>query len=136
MKYEDIRELFVKEFDEQTINFLDYLHNIGFMNDLSNEDMEDLHTPMFYTKFAHNKIKVAMMKQDGHILFGIDPTKCFDKLTRSSIILKFPMSKREYHRAFKVIFDIMNEKSDLHKQWIKEAPTSWYGAFYGENFLT
>ena len=131
MKYEEAREIFMKEFNEQTVNFLDYLYNVGFMR-----DMEELHAPMFETEFTHNKIKVAMMKQDEYIIFGIDPTKCFDKLTRSSIILKFPMSKREYHRALKIIFNIMDEKSDLHKRWIKEAPTSWYGAFYGRNFLT
>lgn len=126
MKYDEAKELLAKEFDEQTINFLDYLHNVGFINDIDE----------YESRFTHNGIRVAMRKESDYILFGIDPAKCFDKLTRSSIILKFPMSKREYHRAFKVIFEIMNKKSDLHKRWMKEAPTSWYGEFYGRNFLT
>lgn len=136
MKYREAKELFIKEFDKQTVDFLEYLHNTGFIDVVNNDDMKDLTTPMFFTKFTHNGIKIAMMKCDGHTLFGVDPSNCFDKLTRSSIILKFPMSNREYHRAFKLMFEILNKNSNLHKRWIKEAPTSWYGAFYGRKFLT
>lgn len=136
MKYEDIKPVLVEKIDTQSLNFLDFIHSIGFFKELDEDDCEYVNDGTFERTSSCNKISISMKIRDNYVRFGIDPSNCFDNLNRSSIIIQFPMSKREEHRVYKLMYGIFNNKSNLHKQWIKEAPTSWYGAFYGRKFLT
>ena len=136
MKYENVKTVLTEKIDTQSVNFLDFINSVGFFKKFDEDDCECINDGIFEATSTHNKIVIDMRICDNNVRFGIDPSSCFNSLNRSSIIIQFPMSKREEHRVYKFIHGILNNKSNLHKQWMKEAPTSWYGAFYGRNFLT
>lgn len=136
MKYENIKTVLIEKVDTQSINFLDFINSIGFFSEFDEDDCECINDGIFEATSTYNKIVIGIKMYDNFVRFGIDPSKCFDSINRSSIIIQFPMSKREEHRVYRLIHEIFNTKSDLHKRWVNEAPSSWYGEFYGKNFLT
>lgn len=133
MKYENVKAVLTEKIDTQSINFLDFINSVGFFKDF---DCECINDGIFEATSTYSKIVIGIKIYNNFVRFGIDPSNCFDSINRSSIILQFPMSKREEHRVYKLMHEILNAKSNLHKRWAKEAPSSWYGEFYGRNFLT
>lgn len=120
--------------DEKFKDFLEVLKINGFLNDLSAEDVDYGYCfPLSYGPglplFAYNKVKIGIELYDGKAYVGIDPSKCYDSLKRCSVLVCFPMKKREYNRFKNFVTKILDTKSSLRNEWLKEAPSCFYGQY-------
>ena len=70
-----------------------------------------------------------IVAEKGNAKIGIDPSFCYDKLNKSSILAQFPMKKREYERFIQFFRKIPDRKSPLHKNWMRYAPECFYGQY-------
>lgn len=91
-------------------------------------DIED--ETFFYNIYGNNIIMQIYSNDNGKTYrMGIDPSYCFDKLSRCSILCYFPMSRREYKRMIKLIDHLSNPKDKVYRDWYKEAPRLFCGEY-------
>lgn len=63
-------------------------------------------------------------------IIGIDPSKCFDKVSKCSIIAKFPItSKREEEHFYKLLASLFDKTSKSTRTWFKAASICFCGNY-------
>ena len=63
-------------------------------------------------------------------LIGIDPSKCYEKPNRCSILIQFPIkSKREENKLYRLLDTIIDDKQRQARDWKKEAKELWNGDY-------
>ena len=130
MLAEDIKKFLDSISNKQLADFFKWCINNDMMANITSEDLEDYYEYQCLPLLTNNGITIGVdICTDGTIQIGIDPTACFDKTSKSSIIAILPLSKRETNRFYKLLEQIMNKKSNISKKWFKEAPTCWFGSF-------
>lgn len=111
--------------------FVNKLFAKGFFNNIPEYEIECSleDEEIVFSEFNNGKIQIVIEYIDDKHIVGIDPANCFDKISKSSVIAYFPMSKREYAR-FSSFFDKLTDtKSKIYRDWKKEAPSSFCGAY-------
>lgn len=123
--------------DKQISRFLMWCFDNGFLNNISKEDIEYFYeeNDMIYLPLLRNhKITIGT----DHIItsnyesfyVGIDPSDCFDKVRRCSIVISFPItSKREENVFYRTLDTILDKKSVVSRYWFKHSSTMWYGSY-------
>lgn len=61
---------------------------------------------------------------------GVDPAKCFDKTSKCSILMYFPMTKRAEKAFYKLLNGILDKSSNISREWFNCACSSWYGSYF------
>lgn len=115
-------------------NIIQMLHDCGYFGNVGVEDLDDLKedTKNGYgmLKLSANGITVALVQQGpDSCIMAFDPSSCYVKPLRCSVIVHFPAGKRESETAEK-IFEKINEKGEYRRNWVKSAPTSWCGEWH------
>ena len=113
--------------NEQICEFITYLLSTGWES-YNNSIIEDIREyKCFWESFYRDEVEIGLVQCSNKTLeVGIDPTFCYDKMRRSSILAKLPMSKRDYKRFIQKL-ESVTQGNERYK-WFKEAP----GCFYGE----
>ena len=63
-------------------------------------------------------------------LIGINPSKCYEKPNRCSILIQFPItSKREENRLYKLLNILIDDKQKQTKEWKRNARELWSGDY-------
>ena len=61
---------------------------------------------------------------------GIDPSKCYEKPNRCSILIQFPItSKREENKLYRLLDTIVDDKQRQARDWKKAAKELWNGDY-------
>lgn len=120
---------------KQIVTFVEWCFKNGFLDNLTKQDLEDFYDGDFLPLLKNHKITIGFDfwtfdKGDYFIRVGIDPSKYFNKVSSSSILVRFPMSKRAEKRFYKLLNALLDTKSSISKIWFKDAGTCWYGSFY------
>lgn len=117
-------------------NFIFYLKNHNFFKNIQNEEITNIikkDTP--YKLSLYNKknkdiiisINYIKEKDEDIVKIGIDPKYCFNSLGNCSILAQFPMNNRTYSTFIKHLDKILDEKTNVHKDWFKNANGLWNG---------
>lgn len=116
--------------NEQLAEFFKWCIEYNMMANITNEDLEDYYEYQCLPLLTNNGITIGIdIWENGTIQIGIDPTFCFDKTSKCSIIAMLPLSKRETNRFYKLLGQVIDKKSNISKKWFKEAPACWFGSF-------
>ena len=63
-------------------------------------------------------------------IIGIDPSECFDKVSKCSIIAKLPItSKREEEHFYKFLTNLFDKTNKSTRNWFKEASACFCGSY-------
>lgn len=110
-------------YDGQLTTFVNWLYDNGFYRDYPDEEVEEGFE--WGITLRTQKITIGISAYNKCVI-GIDPTYCFDKLWKSSILVELPLSKRKEKVFYDILNRLMNDKQFFNK-WAYEAQTSWYG---------
>lgn len=135
-KINKVISIFKKQVNDEKFGcFLDYLNEQGFFKNISEEDI-DWNLATQSKRYGPslpilkcNKTALGIDIKEGKALIGIDPSVCFDSMRRASIYVQFPMKKREYERFIQFFSKLLDTKSSLRKDWMKEAAGCFYGSY-------
>lgn len=125
---------------KQITKFVAWLINNDFLDNLSEIDIDDfieeacsttstIGFPLLKRKDITVDFYMSNDYNSSFLTFGMDPTKCWDKLNKSSIICTFPMSKRNETLLYDRLNAIIDRKTIISKDWFKNAASSFYGAY-------
>lgn len=115
---------------QQADEFLQILKEYHFFDNFSKGDLLNMYSGGdYWLNFCRNKVRIMIVAEKGNAKIGIDPSFCYDKLNKSSILAQFPMKKREYERFIQFFRKILDRKSPLHKNWMRYAPECFYGQY-------
>lgn len=121
--------------DKQYADFVVLLYDNGFFHNISNSDIEwntgtdhENHEFLLGT-LKNNGISIGTYFNDDSVLFGLDSSSCFNKTSTCSILVRFPMSKREYKLFLMVFTKLLDTKSTFRRDWEKVASSSWCGSY-------
>lgn len=115
--------------------FIDFIYRNGFFNNASEEDLswnlgDDCKKyGTSISTLKNNGIAIGMDFFRDKVRVGIDPTKFFNKTRDCSIIVYFPIGKREYKSFIKLLCRLMDRKDSISKLWFKESGGMWCGGF-------
>ena len=115
----------------QLVKFFEWLYSNDFLRNLTKDDYEymieenELSLPIL----RNHKMAIGIDIWDNYSRIGFDPSDCFDKISKCSIVTRFPLSKREEERFYSLLNKIMDKKSSTSKTWFKAASRCWYGDF-------
>ena len=129
----EIKEYLKSGEDKFYQEFIETLYNNEFFNNLQDWEMENYENiksndSMFFT-FKSKGITIGIYDFGSAKIIGFDPNNCFDKTSKCSVHVHFPMKKREYAR-FKTFFaGLLDEKSNTRREWEESAASSWYGSY-------
>lgn len=121
--------------DIQYTDFVHVLFDNGFFHNISDSDIEwNIGTGSENHEFSldtlkNNGISIGAYFNNNDVLFGLDPSSCFNKTSTCSILVRFPMSKRDYRLFLTVFNKLLDNKSTFRKAWERAAPSSWCGAY-------
>lgn len=121
--------------DKQYVDFVHLLYDNGFFHNISDSDIEwNTSTDSENHEFSlgtlkNNGISIGTYFNDDSVLFGLDPSSCFNKTSTCSFLVRFPMSKREYKLFLMVFTKLLDTKSTFRRDWEKVAAKSWCGAY-------
>lgn len=121
--------------DKQYADFVHFLYDNNFFHNISDSDIEwntgiDSKNHEFSLgTLKNNGISIGAYFNDDSVLFGLDPSSCFNKTYTCSILVRFPMSKREYKLFLMVFAKLFDNKSTFRRDWEKVAAKSWCGAY-------
>lgn len=131
-----IRDMMASQLDDkQYANFVHLLYDNNFFHNISYSDIEwNTGTDTENHEFSlgtlkNNGISIGAYINDDDVLFGLDPSSCFNKTSTCSILVRFPMSKREYKLFLMVFTKLLDNKSTFRKEWERAAPSSWCGTY-------
>ena len=117
----------------QIVTFFKWCFENGFMDNLTMGDLIDFYSStdrLCLPILRKNGITIGIDSYDEHFRFGIDPTKCFDKVSKASVIINFPItSKREERLIYKTLDTLLDKKSKRSRDWFRCAPHSWCGEY-------
>ena len=129
--------------NKQITKFLKWCCNNRFFDNMSNDDFlyfyentEQLCLPLL----KHNDITIGIdylcgidpntSKDIKFCRIGIDPSYCFDKISKCSIVITFPItSKRKENAIYKCLNSIINRDNHISREWFKIASSCWYGTY-------
>ena len=124
---------------KQIVTFLKWCFKNRFFDNISDEDFEYfyedtecLRLPLLRTKDITIGVDywTSLDKRDNYCRVGIDPTRCFNKISQCSIVMHFPItSKREEKRFYDLLNTLLDKKSTISKEWFQCASSEWYGAY-------
>lgn len=121
--------------DKQYADFVVLLYDNSFFHNISNSDIEwntgtdhENHEFLLGT-LKNNGISIGTYFNDDSVLFGLDPSSCFNKTSTCSILVRFPMSKREYKLFLMVFTKLLDTKSTFRRDWEKVASSNWCGSY-------
>ena len=120
--------------NKQIEEFLRWCYEHGFMDYLSDADIDFCyeHDCIALPLFKKNHICIGMnISDDGtSAKVGIDPTRCFDKTSKCSIIAALPInSKRENKQFYKALDNLLDSNNYFTKEWFRNASTCWCGDY-------
>lgn len=113
-------------YDGQLITFVNWLYDNGFYNNTLDEEIERGFCANHYTQ--NGKITIGIDPRETKCVIGLDPLVCFDKISKCSIIIELPLSKRKEEVMYTFLNTLLNNKT-VFRRWRKEARTSWYGKY-------
>lgn len=114
---------------KQYTKFLKWCFDNGFFNNISDENIDNYYIYEYLPLLKNNGIYIGTYILKDKATVGIDPSKCFNKISQCSIIINFPVSKREEQRIYKLLEILINDKNKQTKAWKKEAKEYWYGSY-------
>lgn len=112
-------------YDGQLTTFVNWLYDNGFYRNYPDEEVEEGFE--WGTTLRTQKITVGITTFDKCII-GIDPTYCWDKLGKSSILVELPLSKRKEKALYDTLNRLVNDKHFFNK-WAYEACRCWCGKY-------
>lgn len=121
--------------DKQYVDFVHLLYDNSFLHNISDFDIEwNIGSDHEDHEFSlgtlkNNGISIGAYINDDDVLFGLDPSNCFNKTFTCSILVRFPMSKRDYRLFLAVFNKLLDNKSTFRKAWEKAALSSWCGTY-------
>ena len=109
--------------DKQLTKFLKWCFDNGFFENISDDDLKN------------NGITIGIdfYGKSETALIGIDPSKCFNKIKTSSILINLPLSKREEKQMYKYLDKLLDKKNELSIDWRRYAKEYWYGEYRNFN---
>lgn len=115
----------------QLLKFYKWLYNHDFLRNLTKFDYDFINEENYLSLsiIRNHKIGIGIDVWDNYCRIGIDPSECFDKISRCSIVARFPLSRREERRFYNTLDKILDKRSEYSKDWFRQASTSWYGSF-------
>lgn len=117
-----------KNRDEQNFaSFIDFLNKNHFFDNLSNSEIDNIVKTGFPNKLFNDYVCIGFIYNKGVLTIGIDPKKYYNKCTNCSILMEFPLNNRSYQQAENYLLKIFDKKSNISKDWVKEANSSWNG---------
>lgn len=113
-------------YDGQLITFVNWLYDNGFYKDVDDNNIADGFSS---TRFVQNgKISIGIDTREDKCVIGLDPSFCYDKFSKCSIIVELPLSKRK-EEAFYNLINLLMVNKHAYREWSKNAPTSWCGNY-------
>ena len=115
----------------QFTKFFYWLYENNFLHNISKEDYEYAieENELYLPSIVYNKIKIGINIWNTYHCIGIDPLNCFDKTSKCSILVRFPLSKREENRFYRLLAQLTNEKNSMRRNWLRNASTYYYGSY-------
>lgn len=114
-------------YNGQLTTFVNWLYDNGFYNNTDDNNIADGFSS---TRFVQNgKISIGIDNREDKCVIGLDPSFCYDKLSKCSIIVELPLSKRKEEAFYNLLNLLMNNKH-AYREWSKVAPTSWCGNYF------
>lgn len=77
-------------------------------------------------KLFNKDVCIGFINKKDSLTLGIDPKKVFNKSIDCSILIEFPLTKRQFNQIEKYLILIFNKKTEESKDWFKNAST-YYG---------
>lgn len=113
-------------YNGQLTTFVKWLYDDGFYNNTDDNNIADGFSS---TCFVQNgKMSIGIDPREDKCVIGLDPSFCYDKLSKCSIIVELPLSKRKEEAFYNFLNLLMNNKH-AYREWSKIAPTSWCGSY-------
>lgn len=112
-------------YNGQLTTFVNWLYDNGFYRNYPDEDVEEGFE--WGITLRTQKITIGITAFDKCII-GIDPTYCWDKLGKSSILVELPLSKRKEKAFYDTLNRLVNDKHFFNK-WAYEACRCWCGKY-------
>lgn len=134
--FEHIRELDFTPKKQIESLFL-WLFDNDFIHALTKEDLESFYEHddyIYLPRLTNTKVNISVgieaWNEPDHFRIGVDPAFCFDKTSRCSIVVEFPIdSKRTETKFYGLMNNIMDTKSKTSREWFDTASASWCGEF-------
>ena len=117
---------------KQITAFVKWCFEHGFLDNLTRDDLEQFYEypdKIYLPFFKNHRITIVVDYWDNYCRLYIDPTSCFDKPSKCSIVMKLPMTKRDEKAFYKLLDSILDTKSHISKEWFKNAAESFYGSY-------
>lgn len=115
--------------NKQYTKLIKWCFDNGFFHNLTDEDIDNYYIWDCLPVLKNNGMCIGSYELKDGILVGIDPSKCFDKTSRSSILVKLPLTKRDETRFYNLLNTLLDSKQKQTKAWKREAPALWYGEY-------
>lgn len=133
-KLDILKAKFLEEKDQQVAGFLARLLELGYFNNLRDDELTDIIVSMnpveYISHLTANGVGIGMESLSSKlIMVYLDPESCFDSNRRCGTCAIFPMKKREYKRFLNFFEKINDTKNSVKTRWMEESKTSWYGSF-------
>ena len=122
----------------QLVKFVQWLYDHYYFRNISVYDFLDCisYGDICLPLCRYNKIAVGIdiYPPTNYVKIGLDPGICFDKVSKCSVTVKLPLSKREDEQLYRFLEKIENRKSDFSRTWFRMANSCYYGEFakFGE----
>lgn len=116
--------------DKQFTKFLKWCFDNDFFRNISDNDISDYYIYNSFPLLKNNGVCIGGYPLSYGFLVGVDPSKCFDKTDRCSVIIQFPItSKREEEKVYKLLDTLTDNKKTQTKEWKRNAPEMMYGDY-------
>lgn len=116
--------------DKQLVRFYKWCYDNEFFENITDDDISDYYIYNCLPCLKNNGICIGGYPWVDGFLIGIDPSKCYEKPNRSSIIIEFPItSKREENKLYRLLDTIVDDKQRQARDWKKAAKELWNGDY-------
>lgn len=144
MKREYLKDVFtlLKEIDYtdgQITRFYKWCYDNKFFDNVTEEDVVNAeencknYNGIYLPTLKNHKICIKGCDYSWQLhkkyLIGIDPISCYDKPSKSSIVIIFPISKREEKRLYDLLNTLIDKKNSTSKDWFENARFYFYGKY-------
>lgn len=116
----------------QLLNFYNWLYENDFLRNLTQFDYDFWlidYDGLCLPLLKNHKITIGIDVWEDYCRIGIDPSDCFNKISQCSILVRFPLSKKEEKRFYNTLEKLLDKKSSYSKDWFNQASTSWHGSY-------
>ena len=116
--------------DKQLVRFFKWCYDNEFFKNITDDDISDYYIYNCLPCLKNNGICIGGYPWADGFLIGIDPSKCYEKPNRCSILIQFPItSKRIENRLYRLLDTIVDDKQRQARDWKKAAKELWNGDY-------